>query len=244
MLWRVCDTTSSEEAIDIVRWTFLVRSRIFGLDCPSGIRSFGMVMLEQSPHTRPSLLVRLRDNEDRQAWRFFAEAYAPSVHGFLRKQGMQEADALDVVQDVLVAVATDIRRFEHRGHPGSFRSWLFTIVRHRAADYWRREKRHARGSGESRVNQVLAEIEAEGNSGEQDWNNEFRQNLFHAAATQVRVDFQESTWTSFWRTTVDQHPARDVAEDLGISVAAVYMAKRRVLLRIREQVEYLQGELT
>jgi RNA polymerase sigma-70 factor (ECF subfamily) len=203
-----------------------------------------MVMLEPSLHTRPSLLVRLRDNDDREAWHCFAEAYAPLVHGFLRRQGMQEADALDVAQDVLVAVAADIRRFEHRGHNGSFRGWLFAIVRNRAADYWRRERRHPRGSGESDVKQLLAEVEADGEAVEQRWNREFHENLFHAAASQVKDDFQDSTWDAFWRTTVDQESPQAVADDLGLSVAAVYMAKRRALLRIREQVKYLQGDMT
>jgi RNA polymerase sigma-70 factor (ECF subfamily) len=202
-----------------------------------------MTMTEQSLHTRPSLLIRLRNHEDREAWRFFVEAYAPLVLGFLRKRGMQEADALDVTQNALTAVASDIQRFEHhRSRQGSFRSWLFTVVRNRMTDYWRSERRHPRGTGENQDRNILATVEADGEEIEEEWNREFYHSLFHAAAGQVKADFQESTWQAFWRTTIEEEAAQPVADDLGLSVAAVYMAKRRVLQRIREQVELLQGE--
>jgi RNA polymerase sigma-70 factor (ECF subfamily) len=88
-----------------------------------------MPISEQSLQTSPSLLLRLRDDQDHQAWASFVETYTPAIHRFLLGQGIQEADALDVVQDVLAAIAADIGKFELRGEcRGSFRRWLFTIV--------------------------------------------------------------------------------------------------------------------
>ena len=77
---------------------------------------------------------------------------------------------------------------------------------------------------------------------EEQWNRQYMLTLFHAATTQVKRDFQQSTWQAFWRTTVDHQPAQAVAEEIGISVPAVYMAKRRVLQRIQQQIEFLEGE--
>jgi RNA polymerase sigma-70 factor (ECF subfamily) len=202
-----------------------------------------MTASQRSLRTSPSLLVRLRDDGDREAWSYFVEVYGPLVHGFLRGQGMQDADVLDVTQDVLLSVAASIHRFEHRGDRcGSFRSWLFTIVRARASDHWRRQQRHPQGSGDSLAQQLLSQLPSDKQDLEARWNHEYLQGLFHVAATRVKGDFQESTWQAFWRTTVDQEPLRTVAKDLGISLAGVSMAKRRVLQRIQQQIEFIEGE--
>ena len=206
-------------------------------------RFIDMASTKELPLTRPSLLIRLRDARDPEAWRCFVEAYAPVVQSFLRRQGMQEADVMDVSQDVLVAVAGEIRRFEHQSdHRGSFRKWLFTIVRNRTADFWRRERRQTHGSGDSRTQQALAQVPMGGQDLEEQWDRQYMLTLFHAATTQVKRDFQESTWQAFWRTTVDRQSAQAVAKEIGISVPAVYMAKRRVLQRIQQQIEFLEGE--
>jgi RNA polymerase sigma-70 factor (ECF subfamily) len=229
----------------LVAGPLAVSGQIFELDWRATIRSYSRKMIEPSLDTRPSLLIRLRDHEDREAWRFFVEAYAPLISAFLRRHGIQEADALDVVQNVLVAVASGIRRFEHRkSRCGSFRSWLYTLVRHRMADYWRSERRQPSGGGDDPGPDVLAALPADDRGIEEQWNREFQLNLFHSAAGQIKDDFQETSWQAFWRTAVQQQAAQPVADELGISVAAVYMAKRRILQRIREQIEFLQGDMS
>jgi RNA polymerase sigma-70 factor, ECF subfamily len=201
-----------------------------------------MATSQESLQTRPSLLIRLRQTHDREAWAQFVDTYGPLVHGFLRRHGMQEADVLDVTQDVLTSVAAAIRSFEHkRDHSGSFRSWLFTIVRNRMTDYWRREGRHQRGSGDDGAQQILAQLPSNNDELEEQWNREYLQYLFHTVADQVRGDFQETTWQAFWRTAVGQEPLRTVAADLGISLPGVSIAKRRVLRRMQEQIMFLEG---
>jgi len=202
-----------------------------------------MSTAEESPRTRPSLLVRLRDELDPKVWEIFVDTYGPVVQGFLRRKGMQDADVLDVTQDVFAAVAAGISRFEHNRHrAGSFRSWLFTIVRNRASDHWRRERRHPRATGDTAAHQSLADLAAEDDALEKQWNRDYLEGLFHSAANQVKGDFQESTWEAFWRTTVGHEPLRQVAADLKISVPGVSMAKRRVLRRIQQQIEVLEGD--
>src|SRR5947209_13096749 len=92
------------------------------------------------PPTRASLLLRLGDPQDGEAWRQFVDLYAPLVYGFARRQGLQDADAADLSQDILSLVACAIGRVEYDPHKGAFRNWLFTIVRRRLSD-WRAAQR-------------------------------------------------------------------------------------------------------
>src|SRR3954454_2266378 len=91
--------------------------------------------MTECPPTRPSLLVRLRDRRDGQAWGQFVDLYAPLVYGFVRKQGLQDADAADLTQDVLLAVANAVGRLEYDPGRGTFRGWLFTVVRNRLRNH-------------------------------------------------------------------------------------------------------------
>ena len=196
----------------------------------------------QAPATRPSLLIRLRDRSDRECWSRFVDLYGPLVYGFLRKRGVQDADAADLTQDVLISVAGAISSFDYDPSRGSFRCWLFTIVHNRLCNYWRRNELGTCGAGGTEAYERLRQQPQATNAETAQWDQAFERHLFQVAAEQVRGDFQESTWRAFWRTAVEGHSARDVAESLGISVAAVYMAKRRVTARIKEQVEVLQGD--
>src|SRR6476620_9269186 len=97
--------------------------------------------MAEIPPTRASLLVRLRDRHDQAAWTEFVELYAPVVYGYARKQGLQDADAADLCQEVLRAVAGAVGRLEYDPQRGSFRNWLFTIVRNKLSN-WRRARRN------------------------------------------------------------------------------------------------------
>jgi len=169
------------------------------------------------------------------------ETYAPLVRRFLRHQGLQDSDARDVAQEVFLSVASDIEGQSSR-RPGAFRKWLYTIVRNRTSDYRRRNRRHPAGTGDTRAQQMLDQISSEAEEAEQEWDRAYLQYLFSKAARMVQSDFQSQTWDAFWRTAVQEEPAQAVAGDLQMSVAAVYMAKRRILKRIQEQIAFLEGE--
>jgi RNA polymerase sigma factor (sigma-70 family) len=196
----------------------------------------------EAPLTRPSLLVRLRDARDEQAWAQFVEVYAPLVYSFACRHGLQDADAADLTQDVLRSVVTAAGRFEYDAQRGSFRGWLFTVVKNKLRDFLDRRRHEWTGSGDTSMLDLLANQPAPEEDEAAVWEQEHERRLFLWAAEQVRGSFQDSTWQAFWLTAVEGQRGKDVAKQLGLSVAAVYLARRRVLTRLREQLREVEGE--
>ena len=192
------------------------------------------------PPTQPSLLVRLKDAHDREAWERFVDLYAPLVFGFVRKRGLQEADAADLTQDVLRQVALSAKSLVYDPKRGSFRAWLFTVVRNRLTDHWRAARPDHSGSGDSSLwRQATEQLVSESDSTE--WDLAYERQLFQFAAKQVRGDFTDSTWQAFWQSAVEGREGKLVAEELGITTAEVYLAKGRVMSRLKEQIRLLRG---
>src|SRR5437764_11313634 len=156
--------------------------------------------MSEPPTTRPSLLVRLRDAQDEWAWSQFVEIYAPLVYGFARKHGLQDADAADITQDVLRTVSVAAKKLDYDPERGSFRGWLFTVLRHRLHDFWAVQGRQCPGSGDTDANRRLQELPAPEEDPEALWEQEYERQLFTWAAGQVRKNFQDSTWQAFWQT--------------------------------------------
>lgn len=191
------------------------------------------------PTTRRSLVLRLRDLGDEAAWAEFVDVYEPLLYRLARGKGLQDADARDLCQDVFRAVAGAIDRWDPDPAKGSFRGWLFRIARNHAVDFLAGQQRHPRGSGRTSVHEMLAARPAGDAGAAAEFAAEFRRRAFHWAAGQVRNEFTESTWQAFWKTGVENHPVAEVARELGLSPGAVYVARSRVLARLRERVEQL-----
>lgn len=196
--------------------------------------------MPELPSTSETLLNRVRQPDADGAWAEFAALYGPLVYRTARRGGLQDADAEDVRQDVLRAVAATIGRFEHTPGTGSFRRWLFTITRNRLVDFYKSPGNHDGGVGGSEAARRLAEVPAP--VAEEDWDAEFERHLFGVAAERVRPEFQPNTWQAFWRTAVDGRPGPAVAAELGMSVGAVHVARSRVLARLRKEVAALTGD--
>lgn len=185
--------------------------------------------------TRPSLLVRIRDLRDEMAWGEFAQLYTPFIYRVARQSGLQDADASLVTQDVLVTVARTIHRFEYNPKSGSFRGWLKVVTRSRLSDFLRAQGKEIQGTGDTGMLHVINE---QPDASQPDlWEREFRRTLFEWAVDRIRCDFEDSTWHAFWQTSVDGRETRDVADELGLSVGAVYIARSRVLARLRKEIE-------
>jgi RNA polymerase sigma-70 factor (ECF subfamily) len=187
-------------------------------------------------------LVRVRDPGDGPAWARFVEIYAPLIYGYARKKGLQDADAADVTQEVLGAVAPAIRRLDYDPHRGSFRGWLFTIVRNELRTFLGRQHRQARGSGDT---EAIAFLQAQPSPEADDevaWTAEYERRLFSWAAEQIRPAFAEATWQAFWQTAVEGRNPKEVAKALAMNLTSVYTAKSRVLARLKELIQQVQGE--
>ena len=196
--------------------------------------------MEQSPQTRPSLLLRIRDFRDEDAWNQFIELYAPLIYGYLRKRNIQDADAGDLTQDVLSSVTSTANDFTYDPQRGSFRGWLLTVTRNKMLNFVSRKKAQT-GSGDSGVQRAIEEMTAEEDDRSQ-WDLEYERRLFEWAAEKARSEFQDSTWQAFWLTAVDNQNASAVAEKLDLSVGAVYVAKSRVTARLRQFIDNIVDE--
>jgi RNA polymerase sigma-70 factor (ECF subfamily) len=196
-----------------------------------------------APLTRASLLVRLRDGRDNEAWRQFVELYSAVVYGFARKRGLQDADAADVMQDVLRSVARAAGRLNYDPSRGSFRGWLYTIARNKIFNFLEAGRhRIGRGSGDTGVREKL-EAHPEPEWGlAASWDEEYERNLAAVAMRRVQAEVQPATWKAFWQTAVEGRPAREAGEAVGMSAGAVYVARSRVLARLKEEVQRLREE--
>ena len=191
---------------------------------------------EATLSTQPSLLLRIRDPQDSAAWQRFVEIYTPFIYNACKSKGLQAADAADVTQDVMHAVSQAIGRFQYDPARGAFRNWLFTVTRSRLNDFFRRRQRHPAGSGESQVQELL-QSQPDPDAEEDLWQKAWKQHLLDYAAGIARAEFEPATWTAFWSTTIENRPVKEVAEELGLSTGAVYIARSRVLARLRKVVE-------
>jgi RNA polymerase sigma factor (sigma-70 family) len=194
-----------------------------------------------SDATRPSLLVRIRDARDREAWGQFVEIYAPLVYDMARRRGLQDADAADLTQEVLRSVSGAIERLDYDPGRGTFRGWLFTVTRNALNTFFESQRGVPRGSGDSSV-QAWLENQAGPDEESAEWDREFRQRILDFATEQVRLAFEEATWRAFAQTAIEGKPAKDVAASLGMTVGAVYIARSRVLGRIKDEVRKLLNE--
>ena len=187
------------------------------------------------PETRASLLLRLGDPADAAAWSDFAAIYEPFLKRLAESRGMQPADADDVVQETLIAIANAVADFEPNGRPGAFRSWLVVIARRKLIDHLRHHARRPAAAGGSVAGAMLAEFE--GDAAEDLTHTlDFRREVFRWAVGRVRDRVRSATWTAFERTAIGEDAVEAVAVELGIRPAAVYVARCRVIARLRETV--------
>jgi RNA polymerase sigma factor (sigma-70 family) len=191
--------------------------------------------MDQSPATRRSLIVKLRDPADSDAWSEFVSLYEPLVYRLARQKGLQDADAKDLCQDVFRAVSGAIDRWEPGR--GSFRGWLSTIARNLMINFLTRRRQQSRGSGATSIQELLEALPADDPSATALFDHEYKKQLFQSAAADVKDEIAPATWQAFWQTAVEDRVPAEVAAELGLSIGSVYVARSRVLARIKRRVE-------
>jgi RNA polymerase sigma factor (sigma-70 family) len=198
--------------------------------------------VDDSPLTRASLLVQIRDGANHRAWREFVDLYGPVVYGFARKRGLQDADAADLMQDVMRSVSSAIGRLDYDRQQGTFRGWLFTITRNKVFNFLSARRIRPQGTGDSATNRMLNSHPDEDDEGADTWEVEYQRRLAALAMERVKGEFQENTWRAFWLTAVEGLPVADVGRQVGMSAGAIYVAKSRVLARLKTEVETLRRQ--
>lgn len=193
-----------------------------------------------APDTRPSLLLRLRDPENRQAWEEFVGLYQPIVLRMAIRRGMQEADPEDLTQQVLMKLVHAIDSFEPDRNRGRFITWLKTIAHRAILNAMTRTKADCSVGGTDawiQLEQIaLPDLDVE------EIEKEYRQEIFVCAAAQVRQEVGADTWTGFWETVVLNRPVEAVAVELGRTRGNIYTSRSRVLKRLKEKVEQLDKD--
>jgi RNA polymerase sigma-70 factor (ECF subfamily) len=179
--------------------------------------------------TPTSLLAQLAGTAQPGPWSRFVELYTPLLLLWARRLGLHEHDASDLVQDLFAVLMVKLPLYR-RQPAHSFRAWLHTVLLNR----WRNQMRAARlvqAPGGQEALATVVDPRPESDLEE----NEYRSHLAHRALQLIQRDFHEVTWKAFWQLVVEDRPAEAVAAELGVSVNAVYLARSRVLRRLREE---------
>lgn len=196
--------------------------------------------MHETPLTRPSLLLRVRDPHDESAWSQFVEIYTPLIFGYCRSRGLQDGDAADVAQESMRAVAKAIGKFEYDPQRGKFRNWLLTVVQSKLHNFLAQQRRQPALAGQTTLQRTLEDNSAAAD--ESKWEVDYYRAVFNWAADRIRGEFQENTWQAFWRTTIEERDGKEVAEALGMTVGAVYVAKSRVIGRLKQEIQSVDAE--
>jgi RNA polymerase sigma factor (sigma-70 family) len=202
----------------------------------------GVVLMGRAsePLTGSALFVLLRDPADPQAWRTFVHRYGPLIHDWCRQQHLQEADAEDVTQNVLLKLAQKLRSFTYNAHKGAFRGWLRTLTQHAWSDYLASQQRAVVGSGDSAILEQLEKVEA-GEDLLKRLAEAFDLELLEEARARVQLRVTSRDWQIFEQLALANRAAPEVARELEMTVTAVLMVKSRVQKKLREEIHRLEG---
>ena len=183
--------------------------------------------------TRLSLLAQAGSGSD-QAWQRIVELYQPLIYGWLRKHEMAHHDAEELTQEVLSVMVKELQEFSHSGNKGAFRSWLRQVTTNRARGFWRADKLRRPASGGTRFLEMVEQLADDASTLTQRWDREHDQHLLRECLRRVESEFTAATLSAFRKQLFDGQSAEAVAEELAMSVGAVYSAKSRVLRKLRE----------
>ena len=187
--------------------------------------------------TSASLLEQLRDKPDGAAWTRLVDLYTPLLRGWLGRHGLQACDVEDLVQDVLAVVVRELPHFRHNRRTGAFRRWLRTILVHRLRNFWRARRTQPQPAGGSELLHLIEQLSDPDNDLSRLWDEEHDQYVIRRLLERIESEVTPSTWQAFRRVVVEGRDEETVAAELGLSVNAVFIAKSRVLSRLRREAD-------
>jgi RNA polymerase sigma factor (sigma-70 family) len=189
--------------------------------------------------TSVSLLERLCLQSDDDSWALFVKLYAPLIRGWLRRYSVKEEDAEDLAQEVMAVVVRELAHFQHNQQRGAFRNWLRTVTVNQLRALWRTRRGRAEASGDNDVARMLDQLADPTSSLSRLWEEQHDQHVARRLMELIQLQFEAKTWQAFRRVALDGAKAAVVAEELGISVNAVLVAKCRVVNRLRQELRGL-----
>jgi RNA polymerase sigma-70 factor (ECF subfamily) len=192
------------------------------------------------PTTRASLLYRLRDSQDHEAWEEFVEIYELAIYRHLRKCGLQDADARELLQDLLVAVSRQISKWELSKERGSFRGWLRQVARNLVINWMKNGQRRIVAFGGPESQPVFDDLVTSDCPESAEFDRELRRSVFQRAAEVVRQEQSTKAWQAFWDIAVIGKTPTAVSREIGMSCGAARVAKCRILARLKEVVSELE----
>jgi RNA polymerase sigma-70 factor, ECF subfamily len=195
--------------------------------------------LTDIPDTRDSLLLRAANHCDFAAWEQFAKLYRPVVYGVARKNGLQDADAQDVAQQVMISVSKALPTWERRDENIRFRHWLLRIARNATINMLTRRPMDRAVGGTGILEADIAESECHLDS---QIDHEYRRQLFRLAAEQVQAQSDETTWQAFALTTIEGISIAEASRKLDRTEAVIYASRSRIMRRLRDAVKRLEDE--
>lgn len=195
-----------------------------------------------APETQVSLILRLQDKLDIEAWGQFVQIYEPLVYRLAKTRGFQEADAREIVQEVLMSVSRSVEDWDPDKEQGRFRDWLFIIARNLMIKFLTRRKYRTIGSGDSRIFELLNQQIAPDPESAEEFDLEFKREVFRVAARKVREQVRASTWSAFALTSLEGKSTERAAEELGMTAGAIHIARSRVRGRLRREIKNISLE--
>jgi RNA polymerase sigma-70 factor (ECF subfamily) len=188
--------------------------------------------------TRQSLLLRAREG-DEGAWVDLSRLYKPLIYGYLRRQSVPEAEQDDLVQEILIAIVRGLPEFEHSGRRGAFRAWLRTIAHNHSCNFWRSPARRTSTFGDAMAEETLLRLEDPDDSLHRFWDEEHDHYVLRCLLELIELEFEPATVCAFRRVALEGASGAEVAAELGVTLAAIYAGRSRVLKRLKELSEGL-----
>ena len=198
------------------------------------------LLVAEIPETRDSLILRLRDPQNHEAWSEFVEIYRPVIYRSAILRGLQHADALDLVQTVLLSVTGSIDKWERSHANVKFRHWLLTVARNATINALKRLQTHQLCTG-SPLEEVPDVSTPDDLATERSLDLEYRRQLYLRASDQVRTQVHHETWRAFELSSVRALSIAEVAAELGKPLGSVYAARSRVMKKLLAAVAQLEG---
>jgi RNA polymerase sigma-70 factor, ECF subfamily len=186
------------------------------------------------PQTSASLLERLSDRADSDAWSRMVDLYSPLIRRWLYRSGLAKSDVDDIAQTVLSAVVAKLPQFQHNGRVGAFRSWLRTITVNSVRQNFRADRKRPDSPGELAFLASLSECEDPDSAISQLWDRDHDDHVLRTLMIWAEPEFELKTWQAFRRQALEEGRPQEVAAELEMPVNAVLIAKSRVLRRLRE----------